>query len=123
MAAYIADLRDAEVLEFVGGKGANLGRLVRLGFPVPPGFVVTTAAYRAALAASDLAEADPETLRARLSEISLPAEVSAPLLDRYRRLGAGAVAVRSSGTAEDLAAASFAGQHDTFLDVTGPTRS
>ncbi|HEU5425192.1 MAG TPA: PEP/pyruvate-binding domain-containing protein, partial [Nitrolancea sp.] len=105
--------------DLVGGKGANLGRLVRLGFPVPPGFVVTTAAYRVAVTAGQLAATDPEELRTRLPALPLPTEVSTPLLGAYRRLGATAVAVRSSGTAEDLAAASFAGQHDTFLNVMG----
>lgn len=121
MDAVVCDLSDlsADAIALAGGKGANLGQLLRLGFPVPPGFVATTAAYRAALAANDLAGADPASLHARLPDIPLPPGVSAPLLDAYRRLGAPAVAVRSSGTAEDLATASFAGQHDTFLNVTG----
>jgi pyruvate,water dikinase len=46
--------------------------------------------------------------------------VSARILEAYRELGGSEVAVRSSGTAEDLASASFAGQHDTFLNVSGP---
>lgn len=107
----------------VGGKGAMLGRLLHLGLPVPPGFVVTTDAYRAVLAANTLAAnnlaADAAPLHARLLEATIPAEVRAPLLDAYRRLAAPAVAVRSSGTAEDLATASFAGQHDTILNVAG----
>jgi pyruvate,water dikinase len=107
-------------LSLVGGKGAGLGRLVRLGLPVPPGFVVTTAAYRAVLAAADLAAAEPEALRARLPAIPIPPAIADPILAAYRELGAAGVAVRSSGTAEDLAAASFAGQHDTVLDVAGP---
>lgn len=121
MDSVVCNLCDlsADSVALAGGKGASLGRLLRLGFPVPPGFVVTTAAYRAVLTANDLADADPASLHARLTGIPLPPEVSAPLLDAYRRLGAPAVAVRSSGTAEDLAAASFAGQHDTFLNVTG----
>lgn len=103
----------------VGGKGANLGRLLRLGLPVPPGFVVTTNAYRAVLAAPDLAQTTPDQRRARLPTTPLPDDVSAAIRDAYQRLAAPAVAVRSSGTAEDLAAASFAGQHDTFLNVVG----
>lgn len=119
MTPITCDLRDADDLHLVGGKGANLGRLLRLGFPVPPGFVVTTTAYRTVLASGELSEADPEQLHARLLDVTLPAEVSGPILAAYRQLGAAAVAVRSSGTAEDLAAASFAGQHDTFLNVAG----
>jgi phosphoenolpyruvate synthase/pyruvate phosphate dikinase len=44
MDTSICELRDADEARLVGGKGANLGRLLRLGYPVPPGFVVTTAA-------------------------------------------------------------------------------
>jgi pyruvate,water dikinase len=120
MTPFTCDLRDADEIRLVGGKAANLGRLLRLGFPVPPGFAVTTAAYRAVLAANDLAGADAALLHARLPGATIPAEVGGPLLAAYRRLCAPAVAVRSSGTAEDLAAASFAGQHDTFLNVTSP---
>ena len=49
-----ADGADEHPLDVVGGKGANLGRLLHLGLPVPPGFVITTAAYRAFLAANEL---------------------------------------------------------------------
>ncbi len=107
----------------IGGKGANLGRLFRLGFPVPPAFVVTTAAYSAFLTANNLdglATTDPASLRARITQAPLPDDLNASILAAYQRLGVADVAVRSSGTAEDLATASFAGQHDTFLNVTGP---
>src|SRR5579884_1149596 len=104
----------------VGGKGRNLARLFRLGLPVPPGFVVTTEAHRVFLEANDLLAARPDQLRERILSAPIPNDVSAPICNAYQRLGAPTVAVRSSGTAEDLSAASFAGQHDTFLDVTGP---
>ncbi|MFI6498374.1 PEP/pyruvate-binding domain-containing protein [Nonomuraea typhae] len=83
-------------LDRAGGKGANLGELVRLGLPVPDGFVVTTAA------GGDLSD-------------DLRREIAAA----YAALGGGPVAVRSSATAEDLPGAAFAGQQDTFLNVTG----
>ena len=102
-----------------GGKGANLARLVRLGAPVPRGFVVTTDSYRATIATNDLMEAQPEALRERLPRSEIPSEIAEAVIGAYERLGEGAVAVRSSATAEDLADASFAGQHDTFLNVTG----
>jgi rifampicin phosphotransferase len=114
-------------VDLVGGKGASLNRLLRLGLPVPQGFVITTAAYRAVLEMSDLAktdiagddvEDDAARMRQRIGA-ALPDELRAAILSAYTELGAGAVAVRSSGTAEDLAEASFAGQHDTFLNVTG----
>ena len=111
---------DAHQVPLVGGKGANLARLLRLGLPVPPGFVVTTDVYRAAVAAHALRDPDPERLRAHLLTAPLPDDISTAIRDAYRQLGAARVAVRSSGTVEDVAAASFAGQHDTFLNVVGP---
>ncbi|MGY3567372.1 PEP/pyruvate-binding domain-containing protein [Sinomonas sp. RB5] len=112
-------------LPAVGGKGANLGELMAAGLPVPPGFVVTTAAYRAHAAAAGLdpeaAAEDPARARDLLTSTPLaPAarhEIAAALAD----LGPDGmrVAVRSSATAEDLPGAAFAGQQDTFLDILG----
>ncbi len=104
-----------------GGKGANLGELIRAGFPVPAGFVITTAAYERYVAehgfASKLGE-DGAAARALFTEPvgdALAAEIAAA----YAALGSGPVAVRSSATAEDLVDASFAGQQDTYLNVVG----
>ena len=93
----------------VGGKALGLGHLVRQGHRVPPGFAVTTAAHREAMAAGGR----PVTVGEGLA-----AEIAAA----YRRLGGDdgvPVAVRSSATAEDTAEASFAGEHDTYLWVRG----
>ncbi|MFJ9621173.1 PEP/pyruvate-binding domain-containing protein [Streptomyces sp. NPDC101181] len=81
--------------DLVGGKAAGLAELIRLGERVPDGFCVTTEAY-----------ARGEVPRGEV-------------LAAYERLGGGPVAVRSSATAEDLPDASFAGQQDTCLGVTG----
>lgn len=86
----------------VGGKGANLGELVRAGLAVPGGFVVTTAAHAAAAGGE------------------VPDDVAAEVARAYAALGSPLVAVRSSATAEDSRDASFAGQHETYLDVRGP---
>ncbi len=86
----------------LGGKGASLVRLVDARLPVPDGFCVTTAAYRAFTA-----------------EGRMPEQVAAEVVEAYHRLGSPAVAVRSSATAEDLPDASFAGQQDSFLNITG----
>ncbi|SDK93143.1 Pyruvate phosphate dikinase, PEP/pyruvate binding domain [Arthrobacter sp. ok362] len=111
-----------------GGKGANLGELIRAGFPVPPGFVITTAAYRLMLEETGLAQtlsallqedADGEKIRAAFSCVPMPPGVRDSITDAYRQMGSGAVAVRSSATAEDLPGAAFAGQQDTFLNVVG----
>jgi hypothetical protein len=120
---------DQTRLPDVGGKGANLGELTRAGFPVPPGFCVTTAAYRdfvrqsgdldALLDALDGAtHQEPGAIgalggrvRERLGALAMPAGVRSAALAAWRELGAGrAYAVRSSATAEDLPSASFAGQ-------------
>ena len=97
----VLPLVDCHESELVGGKAINLARMIRAGFGVPRGFVVTTEAFRAA----DGGE--------------MPREVSEAVLHAYRRMGSPAVAVRSSATAEDLAGASMAGQYETFLDVRG----
>jgi rifampicin phosphotransferase len=112
-----------------GGKGANLGELVRAGFAVPDGFVVSTDAYAAVVEHAGLAAAieacidagdDGTRLRARFTEADVPEPLRAAVLESYAALGAGPVAVRSSATAEDLPGAAFAGQQDTYLDVDGP---
>ena len=96
-------------MPLVGGKGLNLGLLVRAGFRVPDGFCIVTQAYRTVEQAASLFRALPE----------LPADMTKDILDAYSHLGGGRVAVRSSATAEDLPDASFAGQQDTFLNVRG----
>lgn len=108
----------AHDLPIAGGKGANLGELIRAGFPVPDGFVITTDAYVAAASAAAVDPKDPKAARAKLIETAMPAEIANSVRDAYRALG-GRVAVRSSATAEDLPEASFAGQQDTILDVVG----
>jgi phosphohistidine swiveling domain-containing protein len=122
----------------VGGKAANLGELTRAGFPVPPGFCVSTLAFDAFLAGRpeldaayeslealdgkdvDLARRAAEQMRAALTHVPTPAAVEHAVLAAWNALDpAAAYAVRSSATAEDLPGASFAGQHDTFLNVRG----
>ncbi|HZZ47839.1 MAG TPA: PEP/pyruvate-binding domain-containing protein [Pseudonocardia sp.] len=124
--------------EIVGGKGSNLGRLTGAGFPVPPGFTVTTEAYRGFLAGEGIGsrvrelaeqldptdaggmEAQTSRIRQVITEQDLPAALVEQIAQAYRALEPDCfVAVRSSGTAEDLAAASFAGLHDTYLDIQG----
>lgn len=103
-----------------GGKGANLGELIAAGFAVPDGYVLTTAAYRAAARAARVDTSKPGEAGDRLRATAVPRAVAAAATKAYVALGAGNVAVRSSATAEDLPGASFAGQQDTFLDVEGP---
>ena len=118
-------------IDLAGGKGANLGELSRAGLPVPPGFIVTTEAYRSYVAANDLTErvlqlatgrepddaADP--IRELFTSGVIPVDLRDEVTGAYQALGQPPVAVRSSATAEDLADASFAGQQDTYLNVRG----
>lgn len=125
-------------LNNAGGKGANLHRLAQAGFPVPPGFVLTTDAYRAFVQANDLLSAiqaaqqttrsdDPasfaaasSTIRQAFAQGVMPPPIAAAITSAYAALpGSAAVAVRSSATAEDLPEASFAGQQETYLNVQG----
>jgi rifampicin phosphotransferase len=112
-------------LATAGGKAANLGELVRAGFPVPNGFVVTTAAYATAIQPLDLniseriAAGDAASIRADIETAPMPAELRTEIADAYAALGTVPVAVRSSATAEDLPGAAFAGQQDTYLNVVG----
>jgi rifampicin phosphotransferase len=122
-------------IDQAGGKGANLGELTRAGFPVPPGFVVVTEAYRAYIAEHQLADKiaalaaptdDPAgyddasaQIRALFSREASDA-LRTEIVEGYATLGEDVpVAVRSSATAEDLPEASFAGQQDTYLNVCG----
>ncbi|HYY54286.1 MAG TPA: PEP/pyruvate-binding domain-containing protein [Candidatus Dormibacteraeota bacterium] len=109
----------ARDVALAGGKGANLGELVRAGFPVPDGFALTTEAYEIASRAAGVDHADPQVAAERLRGAPVPAPIADAARQAYRDLGGGRVAVRSSATAEDLPGASFAGQQDTFLDVAG----
>ncbi|MGH3932830.1 MAG: PEP/pyruvate-binding domain-containing protein, partial [Pseudonocardiaceae bacterium] len=127
---------DARCQPVVGGKAANLGELIHAGFPVPPGFCVTTGAYQEVAASADLGgvldllQAPPRDL-GRLAELAgraraailaapVPSAVATALVSAYGELGVDVpVAVRSSATAEDLPSASFAGQQDTYLNIVG----
>ena len=122
MDEYCVDFEaiDGTMLAVVGGKAANLGELTRAGLPVPPGFCVTTDAYRAVAEADALAATTPENARRTLLETPVPQAIRDSVAASYRKLGEDVpVAVRSSATAEDLPFASFAGQQDTFLNVVG----
>jgi pyruvate,water dikinase len=128
----------------VGGKSASLGEMVCAGMPVPPGFAVTTEAFRRARDGSGIADSIADVLRNLdvddIREVSLraskvrelilswpmPPDVEVEITEAYQRLAdlSGMpdipVAVRSSATSEDSPDASFAGEHDTYLWVQGP---
>src|SRR4051812_1221547 len=132
---------DETQVAVVGGKGAHLGELSRLeGIRVPLGFCVTTDAFRRIVAEAPsvderldrLSRLNPDDregtrtlsaeIRRTLEEIAIPDDLAAAITLALARLGEqAAYAVRSSATAEDLPTASFAGQHDTYLNVVGPS--
>ncbi len=137
-ATAVVPLDDGQVtLAMVGGKGANLAKLARAGFPVPGGFLVTTAAYQAFVATNRLDDTirkaladirldDPAALERASTQIrqaftagTVPDDLTLDLWEAYAKLGQPPVAVRSSATAEDLPEMSFAGQQDTYLNILG----
>jgi pyruvate,water dikinase len=127
------------ILDLAGGKGASLARMAAAGLPVPPGFHITTAAYRRFVADNGLqgtiltalADIDPNdvgalerasaAIRARFAGSVTPEPIAQAVRQAYMVLGAGdtTVAVRSSATAEDLPEMSFAGQQESYLNVSG----
>ena len=129
----------AATLEQVGGKGASLARLAAAGLPVPPGFHITTAAYRSFVTENGLQEQILATVSAvtadqptsfeeasrkigwMFAQGSMPAEIAEAIRQAYVALGGDdlSVAVRSSATAEDLPELSFAGQQETYLNMRG----
>src|SRR5688572_6381454 len=124
-------------LETAGGKGANLARLTRAGFPVPRGFIISTDAYRAFVEANrwlptiesaveslsaenaSALEKSSAQIRAAFSLGVIPTEVETAIRTAYAEFNDAPVAVRSSATAEDLPDLSFAGQQDTYLNIIG----
>lgn len=124
----------------LGGKGASLSHMIAQQIPVPPGFTIKASAFRYFMDKADLRPAvikklaslsteQQEELNKVSSEIQnlikftpLPVEILEDIANAYRHIvarGGQAVAVRSSATLEDSETASFAGQHETFLFVTG----
>ena len=138
---YVLGLEEIDTTQvaFVGGKGAHLGELSRIeGIRVPPGFCVTTDAFRRIMTTvpwiddqlDRLSGLDPDDrqairtlsaeVRRALEGVAIPDDLAAAITRSVTRLGGhAAYAVRSSATAEDLPTASFAGQQDTYLNVVG----
>jgi len=128
-------------LALVGGKGANLGELVRAGLPVPNAFCVSASAYAHFLEQGNIGSAidaelaqlksadakNLETVASRIRELitsqPIPTKTVEAIVGAYGTLGGATmdtrVAVRSSATAEDLPGHSFAGQQDTYLGIVG----
>jgi rifampicin phosphotransferase len=139
MSCYVLDFQEIDQTQvaLVGGKGARLGELSRIeGVRVPPGFCVTTDAFQRILAEApsiedrldrlDRLAPDDRTaigtlsaeIRRAVEATPIPKDLESAITRRLD--GQAAYAVRSSATTEDLASASFAGQHDSYLNIVGP---
>ncbi len=132
---WLEEIRSDD-LETVGGKAASLGEMTNAGLPVPSAFVLTAETYRSFITQTGIDEelfelvaidTDDSTAlssaardaQALLMETEIPEEIRTEILAAYDQVGGETpVAVRSSATAEDLPDASFAGQQETFLNVT-----
>jgi len=140
MKTYVIPLSDPQAdLETVGGKGMSLAKLAKAGLPVPGGFHVTTEAYRQFVTANNLQDSINEALKtvdtaqhsmletasqkisSFFAQAEIPGDLANAIVNAYAVLPGSnpAVAVRSSATAEDLPDASFAGQQETYLNITG----
>ena len=143
MSSYVLDFQDIDRTQtaVVGGKGAALGELSRIeGIRVPPGFCVTTDAFRRVVGVNlsideeldqlsrlGAGEGEGEVINTLVAEIRrtieeavFPDDLATVITRSIARFGENcAFAVRSSGTAEDSPSASFAGQYDSFLNVVG----
>jgi len=121
---------------FAGGKGANLGEMLKIGIPVPPGFVILAKAFEKFLEENDVnveinrmwhkiniedlesVEESSEILRDLILKGKMPKEIEREILDVFKKLKAKYVAVRSSATAEDSKIDSWAGELETYLNTT-----
>ena len=143
---YISKFSDISIndIDKVGGKNASLGEMINnlsnLGINVPDGFATTSEAYKLFIKSNsidkkiqriineldvdsikDLASAG-RAIRKLILEAVIPEELEKQIFEAHKNLTKGSAlsfAVRSSATAEDLPTASFAGQQETYLNITG----
>ncbi|PAV07783.1 phosphoenolpyruvate synthase [Methanosphaera cuniculi] len=142
---YVEFFRDLgkDDIPVAGGKGANLGELTNAGIPVPPGFVITSETYRKFITKTGIADKInsmledldinntvelqqvAEEIKDLIINTEIPDELQRVIIEAYNALCIDVdiedviVAIRSSATAEDLPDASFAGQQETYLNITG----
>jgi len=123
-------------VDIAGGKGASLGEMTQAGLAVPPGFVVLAPGFDKFLEETDLnvevaaalKQADPKDIKSvedtsvkirdLIWDAEFPADIAEEVKKSFKELGAELVAVRSSATAEDSSIASWAGELETYLNVT-----
>jgi pyruvate, water dikinase len=123
-------------VKIAGGKGASLGEMTQAKIPVPPGFVVLASAFEMFLKETDLnieieailrkvnhkdissVEGASEEIQGLILKAKMPKDIAVEIAKEFKKLKSKFVAVRSSATAEDSSTAAWAGQLDTFLNVT-----
>lgn len=132
-----------EDIPIAGGKGANLGELTNAGIPVPPGFVITAETYHKFITKTGIVDQInnmldgldinntselqqvADDIKDLITTTEIPDDIQRVIIEAYNKLCIDVdiddvvVAIRSSATAEDLPDASFAGQQDTYLNITG----
>ena len=122
-----------DLIPTVGGKAKNLDRLIKSGFPVPEGFVITYQSYQYFIESCGLKEKIQQAYRAKKSsslkslyqliqdtfnQSKIPFFLAKEIVKNYNSLDSQTVAVRSSGANEDSQNSSFAGQFETYLNIT-----
>ncbi len=135
---FIKDFKEINKSDILiaGGKGANLGELMKIGIPVPSGFVILAEAFERFLEETDInveirarwdriniediesVEESSEIVRALILKAKMPKDIEREILDAFKKLKAKYVAVRSSATAEDSKIDSWAGELETYLNTT-----
>jgi pyruvate,water dikinase len=136
--AWFNEIPDEELMATAGGKGASLCRMSRQKLPVPEGFIVSSSMFNYFMESSDLSgkiqallnqikwdsnaslNDIAQQIRKLISNTPMPLQLAEDIKEYYQALGENVpVAVRSSGTVEDLEDASCAGQQDTYLFIVG----
>jgi len=135
---FIKDFKeiDKKDIQIAGGKGANLGELIKIGIPVPDGFIILAGAFEGFLEENDInveikkswnrinikdiesVEENSEILRDLISKAKMPKKIEEEILKEFGKLRIKYVAVRSSATAEDSKIDSWAGELETYLNTT-----
>jgi len=135
---FIKDFKEINKSDILiaGGKGANLGELMKIGIPVPSGFVILAEAFERFLEETDInveirarwdriniediesVEESSEIVRALILKAKMPKDIEREILVSFKKLKAKYVAVRSSATAEDSKIDSWAGELETYLNTT-----
>ena len=138
MSQFIKNFKEInkKSINIAGGKGANLGELAGIGMPIPIGFVILAEFFERFLKETDInveikamwskinindiesVEESSEILRDLILKEKMPKEIEKEILNNFNKLGMKYVAVRSSATAEDSKIDSWAGQLETYLNIT-----